>query len=228
MAGDTARVTGVSLGVMTVPENPKIYHILHVDRLPSIIKDGYLWCDREALSRNVAGTTIGMGNIKQRRLNELTLTSHPDLYVGDCVPFYFCPRSVMLYLIYMMNHPNLSYRGGQGPIVHLESDLHRVVEWADTANRRWAFTTSNAGSNYFDNYSDLTNLDRVDWSAVEAIDWRDCRGRKQAEFLVEHSFPWELVQRIGTYSPAIGDRVANLLKPSAHRPPVKVIRKWYY
>jgi hypothetical protein len=45
------------------------------------------------------GTTIGMDSIKQRRLTK-SLNSHPDLRVGDCVPFYFCPRSVMLYNIY--------------------------------------------------------------------------------------------------------------------------------
>ncbi|AWP22429.1 hypothetical protein C4901_02935 [Acidiferrobacter sp. SPIII_3] len=34
-----------------------------------------------------------MGGIKQRRLNELRLSSHPDLRLGNFVPFYFCPRS---------------------------------------------------------------------------------------------------------------------------------------
>ena len=108
---------------MPIPAEPKIYHIVHVDRLPSIIADGWLWCDAEIVRRSPPGTTIGMNGIKQRRLNELTLTSHPDLHVGDCVPFYFCPRSIMLYLIHRANDPELVYRGGQGPIVHLEADL---------------------------------------------------------------------------------------------------------
>ena len=90
-----------------------------------------------------------MTGIKQRRLTELTLSSHPGLHVGDCVPFYFCPRSVMLYLIYQGNHPELTYRGGQGPIIHLEADLHATVAWAVGAGRRWAFTLSNAGSYFF-------------------------------------------------------------------------------
>ena len=85
---------------MPVPAKPKIYHIVHVDRLPSIINDGWLWCDAEIVRRSPSGTIIGMDAIKQRRLKELTLTSHSDLHVGDCVPFYFCPRSVMLYLIH--------------------------------------------------------------------------------------------------------------------------------
>jgi len=37
---------------MTVPAQPKIYHIVHVDRLPSIIADGGLWCDAEIVRRS--------------------------------------------------------------------------------------------------------------------------------------------------------------------------------
>lgn len=70
---------------MTVPAQPKIYHIVHVDRLPSIITDGYLWCDAQIVRRATSGTTIGMGKIKERRLQK-TLNSFPDLHVGDCVP----------------------------------------------------------------------------------------------------------------------------------------------
>ena len=64
----------------------------------------------------------------------MTINSHPSLCVGDCVPFYFCPRSVMLYVISMRNHAELSYQGGQEPIVHLEADLYDVVAWANGVN----------------------------------------------------------------------------------------------
>lgn len=67
---------------MTVPTNPKIYHIVHVDRLALIIADGCLWCDAEIIRRTPPGTTIGMTNIKERRLYESTLNSYPDLHVG--------------------------------------------------------------------------------------------------------------------------------------------------
>ena len=116
---------------MAPPANPMIYHIVHVDRLPSIISDGFLRCDAEIVERLAAnprlGTMIGMRGVKQRRLTDLMLTSHPDLFVGQYVSFYSCPRSVMLYVIYMKNHPELVYRGGQGPIVHIEADLRDTV-----------------------------------------------------------------------------------------------------
>lgn len=212
---------------MTVPKNPKIYHIVHADRLPSIIADGYLWCDRIARQQGSAGTTIGMNDIKDRRLR-LLLNSHRGLRVGDCVPFYFCPRSVMLYLLHRGNHENLSYRGGQAPIVHLEADLYDLVAWANNANRKWAFTTSNAGSFYFNDYSSLDDLDKIDWNAVNANYWSDVIEKKQAEFLMEHSFPWLLVERIGVISRSVQGKVQSTLQSTTHRPPVAVLRNWYY
>ena len=213
---------------MLIPTKPKIYHIIHVDRLSHIVKDGYLWCDAKMVQRSGTGTTIGIHNIKQRRLANV-LGSHPDLHVGDCVPFYFCPRSVMLYVISMRNHPELVYRGGQGPIVHLEADLRRAVRWADSEGRRWAFTSSNAGSEYFEDYRDLNQLGLLDWDAMQAKNWAgDPKGPKQAEFLVEQSFPWRLVSRIGVHSRKIWHKVLRAVQASGHRPTVEIKKGWYY
>jgi len=144
---------------MPPPAAPKIYHIAHVDRLPSIIAEGGLLCDSEIVRYQAAGetmgATIGMSDIKQRRLTHLTHASHPGLFIGQCVPFYFCPRSIMLYLIHRANHENLTYRGDQGPIVYLEANLTDTVAWAAGNARRWAFTLSNAGASYFEDRADL-------------------------------------------------------------------------
>jgi hypothetical protein len=180
------------------------------------------------------GTTIGMNKIKQRRLTELHLSSHPGLLVGGCVPFYFCPRSIMLYLIHMANDPELTYRGGQGPIVHLEADLNQAAAWADRNQRRWAFTLSNAGSYYFEDRCDLAQLDEINWPAVQTNQWggngvsRSVKEGKQAEFLVEQSFPWELVMRIGVRSQQVYGQVSATLQGATHRPHVQITRDWYY
>ena len=157
------------------------------------------------------------------------LTSHPDLYVGQCVPFYFCPRSVMLYVIHMKNHPELVYRGGQGPIVHLEADLRDTVAWADQNRLRWAFTLSNAGSFYFeDQLRSRRNWNEIDWDAVEARNWNNREEGKQAEFLVEHEFPWELVRRIGVHSLDTYGQVQRAMPAASHRPNVEIKLDWYY
>jgi len=168
-----------------------------------------------------------MNDIKRRRLI-LPLESHPGLHVGDCVPFYFCPRSIMLYILYQANDPELTYRGGQEPIVHLEADLYDSVAWANQNQRQWAFTLSNAGSYYFEDRSDLNQLPEIDWAAVQAADWRKYKEGKQAEFLIQASFPWHLVERIGVHSQSIYRQVTNVLPAGSHRPRIEVRPDWYY
>ena len=135
----------------------------------------------------------------------------------------------MLYMIWMANHIELSYRGGQVPILHLEADLRQAVTWADGHEQRWAFTSSNAGARYFEDYANLDDLSSLDWDAIEANNWSGDRKRgKQAEFLMERSFPWELVSRIGVRSAEIRDRVLQVLQAAGHRPTVEIKPGWYY
>lgn len=213
---------------MSIPADPKIYHIFHVDRLDSIVADGCLWCDAEVQRRGLGGTNIGMNDIKRRRLTELKLASHPNLFVGDCVPFYFCPRSVMLYLIYKANNQDLQYKGGQGWIIHLEADLRQTVAWAQKQGRRWAFTLSNAGARYFEDRCRLDQLGEINWTAVQARDWRGLQDGKQAEFLIEYQFPWHLVSRIGVSSRGTYTRVLTAVKQAEHQPRVEIKPDWYY
>jgi hypothetical protein len=185
------------------------------------------------LERAPAGTTIGMSDIKKRRLG-LEIDCRPGLHVGDCVPFYFCPRSVMLYLLHRGNHQNLTYSGGQAPIIHFEGDLQAAVAWAVQAKMRWAFTLSNAGALYFESRCRLDQLRDINWDAVQATEWSgsgisgQIKEGKQAEFLIERSFPWRLIERIGFYDQGIAQQVINVIRNAPHRPPIEIRRDWYY
>jgi len=211
------------------PARPKIYHITHVDTLARIVADGMLLSDREITRRGGPAVVIGMSTIKARRF-VLPVRCHLGTMVADYVPFYFCPRSVMLYLIYRANHPELQYRGGQDSIVHLEADLRRTVAWADRSGRRWAFSLSNAGASYTEFRARLGELRRINWDAVDATDWRpdDIRDGKQAEFLVHESFPWTLISQIGVRSANIKALTERALVGAQHRPPVEIRPDWYY
>lgn len=213
---------------MPAPAAPKIYHIVHVDNLASVVADGRLWSDKAMTGRQVP-VVVGMGNIKQRRM-ALPVSCHPGTYVGEYVPFYFCSRSVMLYVIHRANNPELAYRGGQEPIVHLEADLRETVRWAEMSRVRWAFSLSNAGARYTRFRSSLEHLDEVDWEAVAAIDFRDAdvKEGKQAEFLVEHAFPWELVRRVGVFSQRVARRTADAMREAPNRPQIEILPNWYY
>lgn len=134
----------------------------------------------------------------------------------------------MLYVLHKGNDQRLSYRCGQDPIVHLEADLGCTVAWADRQGLQWAFTSTNAGSYYFDDFADLNQLDRIDWAAVEACQWSHCKERKQAEFLVESKFPWSLVERVGFRTQATGDAAWDAVKDAEHHPVGLLTQDWYY
>lgn len=214
---------------MPVPARPMLYHITHVDNLPAILAADGLHSDAVMVAAGGPAATIGMGSIKQRRLS-LPVKCHPGDLVGGYVPFYFCPRSIMLFLLHCANHPELAYRGGQGPILHLEADLRETVAWAEAAGQRWAFSLSNAGAVYTEFRNRLDQLDEVDWNAVAATDFRDAQVKegKQAEFLVRDFFPWHLVRRIGVSDAGIYGHVLHALSGAAHRPAVEVRREWYF
>lgn len=156
------------------------------------------------------------------------MSSHPDLHVGDCVPFYFGTHSVMLYVIFKRNDPELSYRGGQDSIIYLEADLRQTVAWADKQKQRWVFTLSNAGSFNFEDRCDLANLGEINWEAVYAKQWQECKEDKQAEFLIERRFPWNLIFCIGVQSEQMRQRAMVAIEEARHKPCVKIKSDWYY
>ena len=226
-AGD--RAAGRRRTYVTVPVQPKLYHITHVNNLPRIVADGGLWSDSAIAARGGPAENVGMQEIKGRR-RALPVTCHPGDHVADYVPFYFSPRSIMLYILHQANHAGLTYRGGQGPIVHLEADLHQTVTWAGDNGRRWAFTLSNAGARYAEFRDRIDQLVEVNWDAVAAAKWSapTVTEGKQAEFLLHEFFPWHLVQRIGVQTNGMYAQVTQALPSAGHRPALEILPDWYY
>ncbi len=87
----------------TPPQQPKNYHITHVDNIPEVIRPGYIFSDSKRIADGLDCNIIGMSTIKQRRLEEIEVTCHAGTKVGAYVPFYFCPRSIMLYILTIRN-----------------------------------------------------------------------------------------------------------------------------
>jgi hypothetical protein len=214
----------------SIPDRPKIYHITHLDNLAKIIRDGVIWSDAERIRRGLDCEVVGMNEIKRRRLEEIEVDCNPGTMVGQYVPFYFCPRSVMLYILHMGNSPGLTYHGGQGPIVHLRADLSAVLEWAEAEGRRWAFSKGNAGAYYAEFFNESEELDELNWGYISRTDWRDpdVKEAKQAELLIEGSFPWDLVETIGVIDRAREQQVTNVVRNATHQPRIAVERSWYY
>lgn len=197
----------------------RIYHITHVTNLPGIITQD-LVCDAERIKQSLASTNIGYAHIKKRRLTRRVPTRGGG-NLGDYVPFNFCPRSVMLYVV---NKGHGDYSGGQEQVVHLVS----TIATATRLGRPWAFTDRHAEVGHALYFNDLAELDQVPWTAVDAQSWSSVKEEKQAELLVKTSFPWTAIEEIGVMSNAVAATVHQMLTASSHRPPVVVRPGWYY
>jgi len=127
------------------PEQILIYHITDVENLPGILAEGGLCSD--AAMATAAHEIIGYDHIKERRLTKIRVPCCGDRFVGEFVPFYFCPRSPMLYVINNGNTGRL--QGCQTSIVHLVSTVGVGLE------RAWAISDGNAGSNHAIFYAGL-------------------------------------------------------------------------
>ena len=187
-----------------------IYHITHINNLPGIIQSNQLLSDSEITKRKVEHRGIAHQHIKVRRAERnVPIASGGTL--ADYVPFYFAPRSPMLYSI---RHGYVEgYKGGQGNIMHLVASAERIT--ADGIS--FAFTDGHAEVAISRFFEDLHELDQIDWDLMESRRWYDTQNypdrkrRRQAEFLVYLNLPWDYIQEIGVCSATIKQQVFQIL-----------------
>lgn len=140
-------------------------------------------------------------------------------------------RDQWLNIIYYRNNPDLTYRDGQDPIVHLQFDMHAMVSWAESNdNRRWAFSDRNAGAYVVSFFKDLEQLHKVNWPAVKSDDFRSpqIKEGKQAEFLVYDFVPWTLVEKIGVIDRKVAGSVTDKLIGAERQPNISIEKTWYF
>ena len=204
-----------------------IFHITHIRNLPGILQNGGLWCDRVVSQRNLAHISIAHQHIKDRRAQK-QVPLPPNGMVADYVPFYFAPRSPMLYSI---AHGFVEgYQGGQTCILHLVASAESVLQ----SGLAFVFTDGHAEMDISHFYRDLHNLNKIDWNIMQSRYWNDTnedgdrKRRRQAEFLVHEFVPLSLVERIGTINQTTARQTATLLADFQPKPTVQVHPAWYY
>jgi hypothetical protein len=203
-----------------LPEERLIYHITDIENLPGIMAEGALLSDAAMSERDP--TIIGDDRIKRRRLTQIRVPSAGNRFVGEFVPFYFCPRSPMLYSINLGNTGRTP--GCQSSIVHLVSRVSYAIDLGAT----WAVSDGNAAAFHTTFESTLEAIEALDWKAIDATYWAENRHQKQAEFLVADFFPWSGFHEIACQNPETAAEVKALIAQQNHRPKVSVRKLWYY
>jgi hypothetical protein len=197
----------------------------HVQNLPSIIRTGCLYCDKQAQAHQARSTAYT--NLKAKRAAKLVPVP-PNGVIADYVPFYFAPRSPMLYAVHT------GYVGTglvQSEIVYLVTTVDTIVQ----AGKSFVFTDRHPLSSSPRFCNNLNQLNHhVDWQVMQLLYWNDTpecpdrKSRRQAEFLVYQMVEWTLIEQIGVFNRERLAQVSKVLASAAHQPPVQVRRDWYY
>lgn len=205
-----------------------IYHITHINNLTSILKSGGLIANGRLRRQGINYLDIAHEGIQDRRARTC-VPCGAGRVLHDYVPFYFAPRSPMLYAIHRGNVK--AYQQGQRPVIHLVSEAE-AIEAEDLA---FAFTDGHAVIHYTQFFDDLNELDYViDWEIMQERYWRDTEEdgdrtrRRQAEFLVYQFCPWTLITEIGVINSTTQTQVQQILQNFNHQPTVRVYSNWYY
>ncbi|MDO7084466.1 DUF4433 domain-containing protein [Pseudocolwellia sp. AS88] len=158
----------------------KISHITHVSNLASIIEQDCLWSDYKRIELGLVNQNIGYNHIKQRRLVRPVSVAAGGT-IGQYVPFNFCPRSVMLYVIHCRHD---DFQEGQERVLHLISDIDTIK----LTNENCFFTDIHADLDYAEQIDDFTRINELNIQRIiNERYWQDFKEEKQAEFLAFES-----------------------------------------
>jgi hypothetical protein len=215
-----------------------VFHITAIDNLASIAAQGSLLAKNQAAAHGLVAANIAYAHIQGRRAARIVPIG-PGGTLHDYVPFYFAPRSPMLYTINNGNVPDCDYR--QDDIAHLVS----TVQIASEGDRRIVFSDIHAALDYARFFDDLGSLTEIDWTIFfepplregYCLYWQNRHTPphhirrmeiRQAEFLVFHELPIAAISEIGVRTTAAAARVKEVLAGSGWNPSVRVVPGWYF
>lgn len=206
------------------PDPIEVYHFTHLRNLPGIVANGIhsdAACRRERLTQ----VEIGSNDIRERRLRLSVEAVGPGGYVGDYVPWYFGPRSPMMFTL---GKNNYEYQQGFDEVVYLVSSVPAVID----QGCEWIASDRNAALSLAEFTDDEQDLDEhISWDVIRARYWNDYvdgGDLRAAEFLVHDFVPWEAIELIATKTVATKAKVERLIGDHRHCPPVTVRPGWYF
>lgn len=171
------------------------FRLIHIDNIPHILKNGIVKADSPNANPNYV--PIGDQLVIEKRKNR-RLSSSSWQNIGDFIPFYFGPRSPMLYVI---QH---GYNGVRR--IEAEDIVYCVIRLDDIIKDRIdCYFTDGHVLNSLTQVFPAESLNRIEsyikYSDVYAHRWDDeedldLKRRKEAELLLKNDLPVQIYQRL--------------------------------
>lgn len=171
--------------------------------------------------------TIGNPDLIDRRQHR-SVPIPPDGTLSDYIPFYFTPYTPMM----------LNIKTGYGGITKVPneevvifvSSLRKVADMGCT----FVFTDRHAYLVNADYYSDLNNLDQIDWPILQNRDFKrdpddpEKMERYQAEALIHRHMPVNAFIGIVCYTGRVQEQLSSIVRNNGHDLQVYKRTGWYF
>lgn len=212
---------------MARPRPTPVFHFTHLEHLATLVEHG-LQSDTRVQGTTLLAHEAGDRGIKAHR-RARRVSDGPGGFVSDYVPFYFAPRSPMMYAI---------HRGRVPEFTSTIYDLAYVITSLETlqaAGYSVVLTDRNAAKAVAEFSADPHRWDDlVDWPLMKAHMWNNTvddperQERRMAECLVPESLPWDLIEHIVVADQTRQQWTEGLLTALGDHTPVHVRRNWYF
>ncbi|MCH3959785.1 MAG: DUF4433 domain-containing protein [Selenomonas sp.] len=185
-------------------DNAEIYHMTYIGNLYNILSKGVILSKNMMRNRSVRYQSIAHEDIQDKR-DQVAVPLPPEGNLHDYVPFYFTPRTPMMYALHRRNVP--SYEGTDEDIVYLKTSVQHVI----LLGEQYVFTDGHAIMDYVRFFNSPADLNELYWNIINAKYWNDFtdgRCRRQAEFLVFQSLSLCAIEEIGVKTERMKIKVA--------------------
>ncbi len=225
---------------MSYPIPTPIFHITSIKNLKMILDAGALTAKSFLDQEGCGYCNIAHEGIQNRR-STVVIDEDSGRVLNEYVPFYFAPRSPMLYAIKCGNVTGCMET--QENILYFAT----TVEAIDSARLPYVFTNGHAIMQPLEVFDSISDVNQVDWETLleppllggYAKYWQDrqtpskpkwsdrCR-RRQAEFLVHQKVSWQYIKKIVVINEQMARKVRAILAGSGQAASVEVEQEWYY
>jgi hypothetical protein len=195
-------------------ENGFLFRITHESNLPFILRHGLL-CPNHP-TQDASFRAIANQDVDEKR-ESCRVPIQPGGVLHDYVPFYFAPRSPMLYWNYEQAHCP------QEEILYLGSKVSSIAE----AGLPFVFTSGHAIMHFSTWHSRVEDLAQaIDWPLMRGKYWNnvssdtDRKRRRMAEFLVHRQVPLTVIGAIAVKTAEKRLRLRHLSATMISSPPL--------
>jgi hypothetical protein len=223
---------------MPMSKPVRLFHISAIANLPDIFANGGLLSKNKVSADGINYENIAHQGAQGARAAKL-VPNPPGGNVHDYVPFYFAPRSPMLFAINGGRVHGCNLR--QSDIVHFETTIDSAIGHGAP----FVFFDRNATLAYSNAFTNLTQLNQIAWELITEppqLDgfckyWNndplkqhyvDRMEKRMAEFLVKTSVPISAINRIGVINNAKQQEVIQIVASYDLDIPVIVMPSWYF